>query len=173
MNHGQTWTHKTHHGLNLGKPPPSPYNILCAWSQDEHPNVILSRDFQLGVLKFPKLELPRFWRPISLCADLQLRWGLKKNYNPCWELSNGILLATYMQGNRGDSWLSVVGSQIANLTLGPSFGHNLYFKCPNGSSKPILDIYVPRVFQWYEELLNPMSLTSKIALWKFRSTLGF
>jgi len=51
----------------------------------------------------------------------------------------------------------VVGSQIANLTFDPSFGHNLCFKYANGSYEPILDIYVPRAFQWYKELLNLMS----------------
>ncbi len=50
----------------------------------------------------------------------------------------------------------MVGSQIGNLTFGLSFGHNLCFKCPNGSCKPILDIYVTRDFQWYKEILNPM-----------------
>jgi hypothetical protein len=64
--------------------------------------------------------------------------------------------ATCTQGNRGDSWLLVVGSRIGNLTPGPSFGHNLCFKCPNGSCEPILDIYVPRHFQWYKKLFNPM-----------------
>jgi hypothetical protein len=71
-----------------------------------------------------------------------------------------------MQGNRGDSWLLVVKSQIANLTPGPSFGHNLCFKCQNGSCELILDIQVPRDFQWYKELLNfnefwPLWLLSK------------
>ncbi len=47
-----------------------PYNILCAWSHDQHSNVILSRDSQMGVPKFPKLELLHIWRPITLCADL-------------------------------------------------------------------------------------------------------
>jgi hypothetical protein len=51
----------------------------------------------------------------------------------------------------------MVRSQITNLTLGPSFGHNLCFKCPNGSCKLILDIYILRDFQWYKERLNPMS----------------
>jgi len=50
----------------------------------------------------------------------------------------------------------VVESQIANLIPDPSFGHNLCFKCPNGSCKPILNIYVPRAFQWYKELFDPM-----------------
>jgi hypothetical protein len=61
-----------------------------------------------------------------------------------------------MQGNWGDSWLLVVGSQTANLTPDPSFGHNLGFKCPNGSCELILKIYVPRYFQQYKELLNPI-----------------
>ncbi len=51
----------------------------------------------------------------------------------------------------------MVGSQIGNLTPDLSFDHNLCFKYPNGSYKPILDIYVPRYFQWYKEFFNPMS----------------
>jgi hypothetical protein len=42
------------------------------------------------------------------------------------------------------------------LTPDLSFGHNLCFRCPNGSCKPILDIYVLIAFQWYKELLNPL-----------------
>ncbi len=64
---------------------------------------------------------------------------------------------TCMQGNQGDSWLLVVGSQIDNLTLDPSFGHNLCFKCPPGSWNPILNIYVPKAFRWYKKLLNIMN----------------
>ncbi len=48
----------------------------------------------------------------------------------------------------------MVESQIGNLTPGPSFGHNLCLKCPNGSCEPILDIYVPRAFHWFKELIN-------------------
>jgi hypothetical protein len=48
------------------------------------------------------------------------------------------------------------GSHIANLTLDPSFGHNLCVKCPNGSCKPILDIYVLRSFYWCKNCLNSM-----------------
>jgi len=50
----------------------------------------------------------------------------------------------------------MVGSQTANLTPDPSFGHNLCFKCPNGSCEPILDIYVSISFQWYKELFKPL-----------------
>jgi hypothetical protein len=35
-----------------------PYSILCAWPHDQHPNVILSRDSQVGILKFPRLGPP-------------------------------------------------------------------------------------------------------------------
>jgi hypothetical protein len=51
----------------------------------------------------------------------------------------------------------VVKIQIGTLTSNPSFGHNLCFKCSNGSYEPILDIYVLRDFQWYEKIFNLMS----------------
>jgi hypothetical protein len=51
----------------------------------------------------------------------------------------------------------VVRSQIDNLIPDPSFGHNLSFKYPNGSYKLILNIFVPRAFQWYNELFNLMN----------------
>ncbi len=89
-------------------------------------------------------------------ANLRLRWGLKQSFSPCQNLSNDMLHVTYMQGNWADSQLLMVGNQIANLTHGRSFGNNLCFKCPNGSCKHILDIYVSITFQWYKELFNPM-----------------
>jgi hypothetical protein len=132
-----------------------PYSILCACPQDRHPNGIFSRDFQVdsqvGGLPSGSSKIRTLW------VDLRLRWGLKQSCNPCWELSNDMLHVTCMQGNRGDSRLLVVESEIVNLALGPSFDHNLCFKCPNGSCKPILDIYVPKAFQWYEGLHNPMN----------------
>jgi hypothetical protein len=48
----------------------------------------------------------------------------------------------------------VVGSQIASLTPGPSFAHNLGCRCPNGSCEAILDIYTSRTFQWHKEHSN-------------------
>jgi len=51
----------------------------------------------------------------------------------------------------------VVENQTGNLTPGPSFGHNLCFRCPNEQCEPILDIYVPRAFQWYKKHHNPLS----------------
>jgi hypothetical protein len=77
--------------------------------------------------------------------------------------------ATCTQGNWGDFGLLIVKSQIANLTPDLLFGHNSCFKYPNGSCKPILDIYVPRPFQWYNKLFNPMSFDPynySLKIWK-------
>ncbi len=108
----------------------------------------------MGVPKFPQLRFLRLWGSITLRANLQLRLGIKKSCSPCRELFNAMLHVTCTQGNRGDTWLLVVGSQIANLTPSLSFGHNLCFKCPNGSCEPILDIYVLKAFQWCRELFD-------------------
>jgi hypothetical protein len=112
--------------------------------------------FVMGLPLFTQLGLLRLWGPITLCANLRLRWGPKKSCSPHWELSNDMSHVTCTQGNRGDSWLLVVESQITYLTPDPYFGHNLCFKCSNGSCKPILDIYVSRTFQWYKKIFNPI-----------------
>jgi hypothetical protein len=149
--HKQTQIHKTHHHSDLGeKHHLPPYSIICASPRDPHPNGILSRDSQMGVPKLPKLGLLWLWGPITSRADLRLRWGLKQSCSPCQEVSNSISHVIFTQGNQVDSWLLMVRNQIANLTLDPSFGHNLCFRCPNGSWELILDIYVPRTFQWYK-----------------------
>jgi len=53
-----------------------------------------------------------------------------------------------------NSQLLVVGSQIVNLTPGFSFCYNLCYRCPNGSCKPIFDIYTSIAFQLYRKLPN-------------------
>ncbi len=133
-----------------------PYNILYGWPQGPHPNAFLSRDSHLGIPKLPKLGLLQLWGPITLCADLGLRWGLKQSCSPRREFFNDMLHAICTQRNWVDSRLLLVGSQIGNLTLDPSFGHNLCFRCPNGQCEPILDVYVLKAFQWYKECLNPL-----------------
>jgi hypothetical protein len=55
--------------------------------------------------------------------------------------------ALYNQVNWVNSRLFVIRSQIDSLTPGPSFGHNLCFKCPNEKCEPILEIYVSKKFQ--------------------------
>ncbi len=106
----------------------------------------------MRILKFPKLGLLQLWKLITLCENLQLRWGLKQSCIPCWEFSNDMWHITHTQWNWGDSWLLVVGNQIGNLIPSLSFDHNFCFKYSNGSCKPILDIYVLRD----EKLFNQM-----------------
>jgi hypothetical protein len=67
----------------------------------------------------------------------------------------------------------MVGSQIGNLTPDLSFGPNLCFGCPNGLCKPILNMYILRVFQWYKELLNPLGFDPynySLKIWKSTRT---
>jgi hypothetical protein len=128
-----------------------PYIILCVHPQDLHPNGFLSWDSQGGVLKLSRFGLPRLWEFITPDSDLWLGWGLKKSCNSPQELSNDVLHSTCTHRDRVDSWLLVVGSQTASLTPGPSFDHNLCYRCPNGSCEAILDIYTSRPFQWYKK----------------------
>jgi len=111
----------------------------------------LSRDSQVGVPKVRQLGLSQLWSPITLREDLQWRRDLKQSCSSCRELFNGMSHALCTQVNRVDSQLFMVGSQTGNLTPGSSFGHNLCFRCPNEQCKFILNIYVPRAFQWYKE----------------------
>ncbi len=127
----------------------------------------------MGVPKFPKLGLPWLWGPITLCADLWLKWGLKQSYSSRWELSNGIWHTTYTKGSWVDSRLLMVGSQIANLIPDFSFGHNLCLKCPNESCELILDIKVSISFHWYKKLLNPLGFglcNRPLKIWKSTGT---
>ncbi len=114
----------------------------------------------------------QLWGPITLRAYLRSRWSLKQSCSLRWELSNSMSHATFTQGNQGDSRLLLVGNQIANLTPDPSFGPNLCFRCPNGMCDLILDIYVPRVFQWYKFFFSiHWVVAPTITLWKFGSPL--
>jgi hypothetical protein len=109
-----------------------------------------------GSPKIPKVGSPTTLGRITLCADLRLKRSLKQSFSPHWKLFNGMLQTTCTQENRVDSPLLMVKSQIANLTPDFSFGHNLCFRCLNGSCEPILNIYVSIAFQWYNEVFNPI-----------------
>jgi hypothetical protein len=173
MSHGQTQTHKIQHGLDLGEATTFPLIVFFVHGHGANtPTSFCPETFKLGVPKFPKLRLAWLWKPKTSCVDLWLRWGLKKSYSPCQEFSKGMWQATYMQVNRGNSRLLVVGSQIGSLIPDPSFGHDLCFKYPNGSCEPILNIYVPRYFQWYNKLFDPMSFDPCNCLLKIQESIG-
>jgi hypothetical protein len=76
--HGQTQTHKTHHGLNLGEATTFP---LIIFSMPDH-GAYTQMSFcpktpKLGISKFPKLKFLQLWRPITFSANPGLSWGLK------------------------------------------------------------------------------------------------
>jgi hypothetical protein len=106
--------------------------------------------FCLRNLKIPKVRTPMTLGPHNVVSKPLIE--MKQSYSFYWELFNSMSYATYTQQNQGDSRYLMVGSQTPNL----SFGHNLCLKCPNRSCQPILDIYVPRAFQWYKERFNLM-----------------
>jgi hypothetical protein len=124
-----------------------PYSILCVTPSHLHPNGSFSRDSQSVVPKLSRFGLLRLWAFITSCSDLRLG----QTCSSPQELSNGVSHSTCTHRGRVDSRLLVVGSQIASLTPGLSFDHNLCCRCPNGSCKAILDIYTSRTFQRYKE----------------------
>jgi hypothetical protein len=151
-NHKQIWTNKAHHGLDLGEATTFPFIVYFVHFHEAH----IQMAFCFGTPPNGSPKIPRVGIPATLCADLWLRWSLKQSCSPCREFFNGMSHNTWTQGNQGDSWLLVIQSQIVNLILDLFFGHNLCFKCFNGSCQPILNIYVSIDFQWYKKLFNPI-----------------
>jgi hypothetical protein len=107
-----------------------------------------------GSFETARVGLSQLCTVITFHSDLRSGRGLKQTCSSHWELSNGVLHATCTHGSQVDSQLFVVGSQIASLTPGLSFCHNLCYRCPNGSCESILNIYTWINFQWYKTLFN-------------------
>ncbi len=127
-----TRTHKTHHGPNLGEAITSPLIVYSGPLHEAHVEMaFLSRDSRVGVPKSRPSGLLQLWSPITLRADLGSKCGLKQSCSSRRELSNSMCNVVCSQVNRVDSRIFLVGSQIGSLTPGPSFGHNLCFRCPN------------------------------------------
>ncbi len=131
-----------------------PYSILFVAPPHPHPNDFYSHDSQGGVPKLSRFGLLGLWELITPGSNLRLGWGLKQAYSSLQNLSNGVSHSIYTHRDRVDSQLIVVGSQTANLTPGLSFGHNLCYRCPNGSCEAIFDIYTSRLFYRYKEHLK-------------------
>jgi hypothetical protein len=156
--HGQTWIHKIHHDLDLTEATTFPIIIFFVPSHGAITQISFCLETpKLRVLKFSKLGLSWLWGPITFHAYLWLKWGLKQSCSFYRKLFKGTWNVTYTQVNQCYYQLLMVRNQIGNLTPGPSFGHQLYFKYPNGSCEHILNIHVPRSFQWYKKIVNPMS----------------
>jgi hypothetical protein len=83
-----------------------------------------------------------------------LRRGLNQTCSPRRDLSNDLSHFQFGGREEVDSRLLVVRSQIASLTPGPSFAHNLGDICPNGQCEAIFDIYASRPSQRHQEHIN-------------------
>jgi hypothetical protein len=149
-----------------------PYSILCITPRRLHPNGFLSRDSQNGVPKLSRFGLPGLWTVIASRPNLQSGRGLNQCCSSHRELFNVVSHSPSARWERVDSQLLVVGSQIANLTPGPSFAPNLGCRCPNDSCEAILDIYTSRPFQRYKELLTVRCFSPWNRLLSFRQSRG-
>jgi len=100
------------------------------------------------------IGVPGLWELITPDHRVKSRWGLNQSCSSLWELSNSMSHTRFGCREEVDSWLLVVGSQIASLTPDPSFAHNLGCRCPNDQCEGILDIYTSIPFQWQKEHPN-------------------
>jgi hypothetical protein len=94
--HGQTWIHKTHHDLNLGKATTFP--LIVYYVPGHRTNIQMS--FCPGTPKWESRNSKSwdsydFGGHIILCANLRLGWDLKKSCSPRREFSNNMSHATY------------------------------------------------------------------------------
>jgi hypothetical protein len=174
-----TLDHETHHGPDSGVSHHlTPYNILYDSPRHPRPNVTFSRDSrdsQVGVPKLsrncpgtpgtPKLEsrncpeivpdgVPGLWELITPDCEVWSRRGLNQTCIPRRDLSNNISHSQFGGREEVDSRLLMVESQTTSLTPGPSFAHNLSYRCSNDQCEVIFYIYASRPFQWHQEHLN-------------------
>jgi hypothetical protein len=85
-----------------------------------------------------------------------LRWSLKQSNSPRWDPFQQYV-TRHLHPRKLSQFLTFSGWE-SNFQFDSrlSFGHNLCFRCPNESCKPILDIYISIAFQWYEGFLAPL-----------------
>ncbi len=78
MSYMHTWTHKIHHGLNLGKVTTFSHIVFFVIRHKDYIQMsFCPKTPKLKILKFPKLNFLAFWRVIIFYVDLQLKQGLK------------------------------------------------------------------------------------------------
>ncbi len=94
--------------------------------------------------------LPELWTAITPDCRVRSRRGLNQSCSPRRDLFNAMSHTQIERREEVDSLLLLVGSQTASLTPGPSFAHNLGYRCPNGQCEAIFDIYVSKPFQWHK-----------------------
>jgi len=131
-----------------------PYSILCSSPPKLHPNGLFSQDSQVGVSKLSRVRVPGLWTTISLRPKLGSGRVLNQSCSSRPELSNVVSHSLRRHREEVDSWLLVVRSQTTSLIPGPSFAHNLGYRCLNDQCEAIFDIYVLIPFQWHQEHPN-------------------
>jgi hypothetical protein len=131
-----------------------PYSILCSWSRRLHPNGTFCWDSRNGVPKLSQVGVPGLWTATTPRPKLGSGQILNQSCSSRRELFNAMLYSSRQCQEEVSSRLLMVGSQIASLTLGPSFAHNLGCKCLNCQCEAIFDIYVSIPFQ--DTKNNPM-----------------
>ncbi len=94
------------------------------------------------------------WELITPDCGVWSQRGLNQTCSPRRDLSNDVSHFRFGGREEVDSRLIVVGSQTVSLTPGPSFAHNLGYRCPNGQCEANFYIYASRPFQWHQENLN-------------------
>ncbi len=146
-----TLTHKTHHGPDLGEATTFSHIVFSAALRRGYIQMALFP----GTPKLESRNCPEtvpvgvlgLWELITPECRVRSRRGLNQSCNPRRDLSNAMSHSQIGCWEEVDSRLLAVGSQIASLTPGPSFAHNLGCICPKDQCEVIFDIYVSRTFQ--------------------------
>ncbi len=154
-----TLDHRTHHGPDSGVSHHlTPYRLYSVTFRGTHVRMSLFPGT-------PKLEsrncleiiqggVPRLWELITPDCEVWSQRGLNQTCSPRWDLFNEVSHSQFGGREEVDSRLLVVGNQTASLTPGPSFAHNLDYRCPNDQCEAIFYIYTSKPFQWHQEHFN-------------------
>jgi hypothetical protein len=153
-----TLDHKTHHGPDSGEAITFPHIVFSAPHFGDYIQMALFP----GTLKLESRNCPEtvpvgvsgLWTLVTPDCRVWSRRSLNQSCSPRRDLSNAMLHSQFGGREEVDPRLLVFGGQIANLTPGPSFAHNLGNRCPNGQCEAIFDIYASRPFQWHQEHFN-------------------
>jgi hypothetical protein len=151
-----TWTHKTHHGPDSGHHGPD------SGEATTFPHIVFSTAGRGGYIWMaqipgtPEMESRncpgRSLGTLNRHNSRLQSWittSLNQSCSPRRDLFNAMSHARIGRREEVDSRLLMVGSQTANLTPGPSFAHNLGYRCLNCQCEAIFNIYVSRPFQWH------------------------
>jgi hypothetical protein len=142
----------THHGPDSGGVTTILLIVFSALLRHAHTQVVVCPGTpKVESRNYPGFGLSGLWDIIASRLKLRSGRGLNQTCSPLWELSNAMSHSPRARRERVYSWLLVVGSQIASLTPGPSFAHNLGCRCSNDQCEAISDIYTSRPFQWHQK----------------------